>query len=172
MDEKRRFAVALAGVGGCLCLAAGIVFSGRGDAVAPPVAPPLSSRVEVLPLRPMPSWAEVAEPQPERPAPISAPRDLVMATVAELPASTESASESEPGRLEAQSEQQPLRALATRRIAIPLLMRTAPEATGADVLVAQERTRRRGALAGAAVTAGTHVGGSVKTVGRTLRRVF
>lgn len=61
MDEKRRFAVALAGVAGCLCLAAGIALSGHGDAVAPRVDPPLVARVEALPRWPMPArWSQPA----------------------------------------------------------------------------------------------------------------
>lgn len=170
MDEKGRFAIALAGVGGCLCLAAGIVFSGQDDAAAPQVGPPPAAHVEALPRWPMPSWADVAEPQPARRALISAPRDLVMATVVELPASTETATESTPLALAPQPE--PARALSTRRLAIPMLVETAPDADGAEVLVAQERTRSHGAVTGALLTAGTHVGGSFKTVGRTLRRVF
>lgn len=161
MDEKGRFAVALAGVGGCLCLAAGIVFSGHGDAVAPQVGPPPSARVETLPRWPVPSSTEVAVPQPARRAPMSAQRDLVMATVVELPASTETAMESAP-----------LRVLSTRRLAIPMLVGTAPGAAGAQVLAPQERARSHGAVTGALLTAGTHVGGGFKTVGRTLRRVF
>ena len=161
MDEKGRFAVALAGVGGCLCLAAGIVFSGLGDTVAPSVNAPLSARVETLPRWPLPSWADVAEPQPARRAPLSAARDIVMATVVDLPAATETAMESAP-----------LRALSTRRLAIPMLVATAPDAARAQVLAPQEPTRSHGAVTGALVTAGTHIGGSFKTVGRTLRRVF
>lgn len=171
MDEKGRFAVALAGVGGCLCLAAGIVFSGHGDAAAPQVGPPPSARVEALPRWPVPSWAEVAERQPARRAPISAQRDLVMATV-ELPVSPETAIETSPVRLAAEPEHQRMRALSTRRLAMPMLVATAPDAAGAQMLAPQERTRSHGAVTGALVTAGTHVGGSLKTVGRTLRRVF
>lgn len=67
MDQRHRFAVALAGVAGCLCLAAGIVVSGLDDATAPPVDRPQASRLEPPARWPVPSWTDVPAPTPPRP---------------------------------------------------------------------------------------------------------
>lgn len=155
MDERRRFAVALAGVTGCLCLAAGIVVSGPDDATAPPVDRPQASRLEPLPTGPVPSSTDVPAPTPQRPATAARARALVRAAVVD----------------QQPAHQWAPRSLPTRQLTQPLSVHSAPDAVGADLVVAEPRTRR-GAVTGAIVTAGARVGGRVKTVGRTLRRVF
>ena len=52
------------------------------------------------------------------------------------------------------------------------MLRGAPHAESSDVVAADSRPRERGAVTGALVSAGTHIGGGFKTVGRTLRRAF
>ena len=61
MQEKPRFAIALAGVGGCLCIAAGIVVTAPRESASPGAQLPVA-RAERLPGLPMPSWSDVAAP--------------------------------------------------------------------------------------------------------------
>ena len=55
---------------------------------------------------------------------------------------------------------------------MPVMLPPAPRANGLDVVVARPPARGHGAVTGAFVTAGTHVGGGFRTVGRTLKKVF
>ena len=52
------------------------------------------------------------------------------------------------------------------------MLSNAPHASGTDVVAGDNGGRERGAVTGALVTAGTHIGGGFRTVGRTLKRVF
>ena len=60
MQEKPRFGIALAGVGGCLCIAAGIVITAPRESAVPSVHGLPAARAERLPRLPMPSWSDVA----------------------------------------------------------------------------------------------------------------
>ena len=64
MQEKPRFGIALAGVGGCLCIAAGIVVTAPRESAVPSVNGLPAARAERLPRLPMPSWSEVAVTRP------------------------------------------------------------------------------------------------------------
>ena len=178
MHETRRFALALAGIGGCLCIAAGIVVTGLADVTAVPVpSPPTARETGMLPRLPMPAWSDVSSsvptarltPKLRAPTPRSGVATTAAAT-ASAPVSLQSSivnrqftPPSTPARLVAR----PLEAAP-----VPLMLSYAPRAAGADLVVATRRPRERDAVTGAFVTAGTHVGKSVRTVGRTLKRVF
>jgi hypothetical protein len=172
MHEKPRFGLALAGVGGCLCIAAGIIVTAPRGVAIPPVDGVPPARAEHLPPVPMPSWADMAvdvtsrtaagsgsriqaSPSSNYPsrAPVGAESSVAAVTIAPAAAGRYSPI------FEGQSP-------------VPLMLRGAPHAEGSDVVVADSRTRERGAVTGALVTAGTHIGGGFKSVGRTLMRVF
>ena len=52
------------------------------------------------------------------------------------------------------------------------MLGNAPQASGADIVIGDNGAREHGPVTGALVTAGTHIGGGFRTVGRTLKRVF
>lgn len=185
MDETRRFGLALAGIGGCLCIAAGIVGSGLADVTAMPVPSLPTAGEPMLPRLPMPVWSDV----PVHVATAHVTRKPRNATNGSGEAPTLAAAAPAPVHL-------PLDPFGTRGIdgargrtvevlgeaalvarpleaaPVPLMLSYAPQAAGADVVVAAHRARERDAVTAAFVTAGTHVGKSVRTVGRTLKRVF
>lgn len=153
MHERQRFGIALAGVGGCLCLAAGILITGSAGITPPLVADPPVALAERLSPRPLPEW-----PDTPRVSTVS-----IAPTDPNLPLDRP-----EPPRVHRAGPP----TLVARQIAMPLLERHVPHAASTDVVVDQPRTRDRGAVTSAVVTAGTHVGRSFRTVGRTLRRAF
>jgi len=181
MHEKPRFGLALAGVGGCLCIAAGIIVTApRGVAILPVDGVP-PARAEHLPPVPMPSWADVAVDVTSRTAAGSGSR-IQASPASHAPARAPVGAESSAAAATIAPRTRPVTvapAAASRyfplvegQSPVPLMLRGAPLAEGSDVLVADSRTRERGAVTGALVTAGTHIGGGFKTVGRTLMRVF
>ena len=171
MQEKPRFAIALSGVVGCLCLAAGIIITAPRASVIPPVPSVPVARAERLPGLPMPSWSDVKAPVVSRLAarPVSrfglreAP--LSDATLFVRPdAPPVEAATAAPAVLNRQS------AIVNRQFPVPVVFSNAPTATGG----ADRRTvaDERGPVTSALVTAGTHIGGGFRTVGRTIKKVF
>jgi hypothetical protein len=178
MHEKPRFAIALAGVGGCLCIAAGIVISVPRESALPSVNGLPAPRAERLPRLPMPSWSDVAAPvasataaRPESSvqeahvrAHVDAPRveALIAAPAVINRQSSPRESSGTPSAIEG--------SIVNRQFPVPVLLTNPPSAGGKSV--AETGGRDRGPVAGALVTAGTHIGGGFRTVGRTLKRVF
>ena len=149
MSEKQRFAVALAGVVGCLCIAAGIVVTGPGDVIAAPVPGVPSARAERLPRVPMPSWSDVTAPR------VSARRRSARRICARRGGSESAracpsrrhAGANRARRAPAIDAATPAAVVNRDRQAtmpVPLMRPRAPTPTGADVVVAQDRTRERG----------------------------
>ena len=169
MHEKPRFGIALAGVGGCLCIAAGIVLTAPYEIAVPSVNGLPAARAERLPRLPMPSWSDVAAPvasaraaRPESSVHEALPSDAhVLAHVDAPRAETVTAA---PAVLNRQSS------IVNRQFHVPVVLSNAPGATRKNV--AETGGRDRGPVTGALVTAGTHIGGGFRTVGRTLKRVF
>jgi hypothetical protein len=190
MHEQRRFAIALVGIGGCLGIAAGIVVTGLSD-VAPVPVPrvPTARAAQTLPSLPMPSWSDVASDvttarmaskgrvatsgssvamtaMPTALAPVHLPLDPFGKLRVD----------GEPGRtveeLGSPRVDRGVQASIVNRqfMSAPLMLSNAPRATGS--LFADDRARQRDPVTGAFVTAGSHVGKSFRTVGRTLKRVF
>ena len=180
MHETRRFALALAGIGGCLCIAAGIVVTGLTDVTAVPVpSRPTAPETEMLPRLPMPAWSDVTS----NVTTARMPPKMRAATSGSGVATTAAATASAPVNLQSSivnrqftppSTPQAVRLVAPPLEAAPVLLTLshAPRTTGADVVAATHRAREHDAVTGAFVTAGTHVGKSLRTVGRTLKRVF
>ena len=179
MHEKPRFGIALAGVGGCLCIAAGIVLTAPHEIAVP--------SVNGLPVRHAPSgcrdcrcrrglmWQPLSPLQERRvrsPGVHEAlPSDAhVLAQVDAPRAETVTAApavlnrQSSPGKLAQCIE------VVNRQFPVPVVLSNAPSARGKNV--AETGGRDRGPVTGALVTAGTHIGGGFRTVGRTLKRVF
>jgi hypothetical protein len=186
MHETQRFALALAGIGGCLGIAAGIVVTGLADVAVVPVPNlPPARAAQTLPRFPTPSWSdmtsEVATARTRRnvrPAPSGSGVTMSVSGVAMTTADDTSAPVNlslDPfGKLRVDDQRGRTVEVTTPLDArpVPLMLSGAPRATGADVVVAQSRTHERDAVTGAFVTAGSHVGKSFRTVGRTLKRVF
>ena len=172
MHEQQRYALALAGVGGCLCLAAGILLTAPRDLAIPSVDARPVAPAEGLPRVAMPSWSEVTV------TPAPAPRVNRVGAVAVAVAEPTPAAPTASARVELFSvtpvslEAAEPRVLRGARSSMPVMLPTAPQANGLEVAVARPPARGHGAVTGAFVSAGTHVGGGFKTVGRTLRRVF
>ena len=183
MHEKPRFGIALAGVGGCLCIAAGIVLTAPHEIAVPSVNGLPAARAERLPRLPMPSWADVAAPvasaRAARPgssvhealtsdahvlAHVDAPRaETVTAAPAVLNRqSSPRLSSGTPSAIEG--------SIFNRQLPVPVVLSNAP--SDREKNVAETGGRDRGPVTGALVTAGTHIGGGFRTVGRTLKRVF
>jgi hypothetical protein len=186
MHEKPRFGIALAGVGGCLCIAAGIVVTAPRESAIPSVHGLPAARAERLPRLPMPSWSDVAthvaSSAPARPwagvqetpssdaqshMRVDAPR---AEAVTAAPAVLNRQSSPRQGSGTPSSFEGAIVNLQSR---VPLMLSNAPHASGTDVVVAGDNgARERGAVTGALVTASVHIGGGFRTVGRTLKRVF
>jgi hypothetical protein len=199
MRETQRFALALAGIGACLGIAAGIMVTGVADVPVVPVPNlPPARAAQTLPRFSVPSWSDVTSDEATAPTrrqvraatsgsgvTMSA-SDVAMATTADTSALGKLRVDGERGRTVETLEAPPLHrgmhsSLATRQSSVttpldarpvPLMLSGVPRATGADLVVAQSRTRERDAVTSAFVTAGSHVGKSFRTVGRTLKRVF
>jgi hypothetical protein len=207
MQETRRFAIALAGIGGCLGIAAGIVVTGLTDVpVVPAPNLPTARAAQSLPRFPMPSWSDVtsdvatarttrrAAPTatsgsevataagPSTSAPVNPPLDPfdTLKVDGERGRTVETLGAPRVAR-GAQSSVDPQSSIVNRQSSVakpldarpvPLMLSGAPRAAGADLVVAESRARERDAVTGAFVTAGSHVGKSFRTVGRTLKRVF
>ena len=177
MDERRRFAVAMSGVLGTIGLAAGIALTGPGlqtvtPAASParmPAAQPLTALEIPAVTVPDPSAASLPR---ERRAP--RPDSRVASTVPPL---TDSA-------VPVPVTPQIVRAVDTPPHASPdslarlqatthaVLLTGAPQARGESAFGVTEQREGRGPVASAFVVAGTEVGASFKTVGRTIRRLF
>jgi hypothetical protein len=170
MQERPRFAIALAGVAGCLCLAAGIMITAPRAGVPPPVPSIPVARAERLPRLPVPSWSDVKARVVSRPAarpvsrsraqeaPLSDATPLVRPDAPQVEAATAT-----PAVLIRQSS------IVNRQFPVPVVLSNAPPATSADEGTA---SGERGPVTDALVTAGTHIGGGFRTVGRTLKKVF
>ena len=169
MHEKPRFGIALAGVGGCLCIAAGIVLTAPYEIAVPSVNGLPAARAERLPRLPMPSWSDVAAPvasaraaRPESSVHEALPSDAHALAHVDAPrAETVTAA---PAVLNRQSS------IVNRQFPVPVVLSNAP--SDREKNVAETGGRDRGPVTGALVTAGTHIGGGFRTVGRTLKRVF
>jgi len=168
MGEQQRFAVALGGVGGCLVIAAVIVLTGPGDVTPPPVVSVPATVAHRLPRVPMPSWSDViVAPRISRAAaPVRAARlesreavPVAQTTTGEIALASAPPDIDEPSPLPS--------SIAMRQATMPVVVGHAPRPTETALA-----TRQRGPVTGAFVSAGTHVGGGFKTVGRTLKRVF
>ena len=176
MHEQQRYALALAGVGGCLCLAAGIMLTAPRDLAIPSVDARPVTPAEGLPRVAMPSWSEVTVTPAPAPR-VNRVRAVAVALAETVPEPTPAAPIASarvelfavtPVSLEAAAP----RVLRGARSSMPVMLPTAPQANGLEVVAARPPARGHGAVTGAFVTAGTHVGGGFRTVGRTLRRVF
>ena len=171
MHEQQRSALALAGVGGCLCLAAGIMLTAPRDLATPSVDARPVALAEGLPRVATPSWSAVSVTR------VPPPRASRVHAVGVAPAGPMPVAESASARIDRPSvapepeEVAAPRVLRGVRSAMPVVLR-APRANGLDVVVARSPARERSAVTSALVTAGVHVGDSVKTIGRTLRKVF
>ncbi len=179
MHEKQRFAIALGGVGGCLCIAAGIVVTGPREVTTLPVADRTVALVDRLPEVPVPSWDEVVSATPSarrtRATMASVPgRSVDEATASAVASVLSPAPPPAPSREFPNARRQTPTFQATLPAAsVPLTLSHAPRASGTEFVVADDRREHsRGVVTSAFVTAGTHVGGSFRTVGRTLKRVF
>jgi hypothetical protein len=180
MHEKQRFAIALAGIGVCLGIAAGIVVTGPPVVTTAPVADaPMAAGAPGLPNVPMPSWDDSgtgALPMRTNSNVLPATNRTVLARVAAVaPAAPVNLGTSVVNRQftsPSLAQSSSFHALPLAVASRPVPLSDAPRATGADIVLAEHRTRERGVVTGAFVTAGAHVGESFKTVGRTLRRVF
>ena len=174
MHERQRFAIALAGVGGCLCLSAGILLTGPRGIVLPPVDAPAVLMAERLPLRPVPAWRDTPLLAHELPAAPRPPRDRAAGPLhaRATNAPSEPTLQADDTLAADPIDQPEPSSLLTRPFAMPLPVSYAPAAAGTRVETASPRTRDRGHLTAAVVTAGTHVGRGFKTVGRTLKRAF
>ena len=172
MGEQQRFAVALGGVVGCLVIAAVIVLTGPGDITPPHLSGVPVSFASRLPDVAMPSWSDVTVAS-------RASRRAARVRVARLEAreavpvahtvSAEVALTSAPPYLD---EPRPLpSSVVSHQATMPVVIGSVP-APDDTVVAARQPARGRGPVTGAFVSAGTHVGGSFKTVGRTLKRVF
>ena len=172
MGEQQRFAVALGGVCGCLVIAAVIVLTSPGDVTPPPVAGVPATLADRLPRVPMPSWSDVTiAPRISRAAaPVGAARlesreavPVAQTTTGDIALASAPPDIGEPSPLPS--------SIAVRHATMPVVVGNVPE-PGTTTVAAFRPTRERGPVTGAFVTAGTHVGGGFKTVGRTLKRVF
>jgi hypothetical protein len=178
MHEKQRFAIALAGIGVCLGIAAGIVVTGPPVVTTAPVADaPMAARGPGLPHVPMPSWDHSAtDTLPTRinvrPATNLTGLPRVAAVSPSAPANLRASVVNRQFTSPLLTQPSSFDALPLAAASRPVTLSDAPHATGADIVLAEHRTRERGVVTSAFVTAGAHVGGSFKTVGRTLRRVF
>jgi hypothetical protein len=171
MGEQQRFAVALGGVGGCLVIAAVIVVTGPG-AVTPPVPDVPATFADRLPRVPMPSWSDVTvAPRASRAAgPVRVARlesreavPVAQTTIGDIALAPAPPDIDAPRPLPS--------SIGMRQAPMPVVIGHAPRPTD-TVFAAQEPAGERGPVTGAFITAGTHVGGGFKTVGRTLKRVF
>jgi hypothetical protein len=188
MHEQRRFAIALASIGGCVCLAAGIVVTGLPEVTTVPVpAVPKAPAAQMLPPLPMPSLREVP---PMAAATASAPGNLPLDLFGKLRADGERGRTVE--KLGAPRVDRSVQSSVVNRqftppplpqpallgatpltvASMPPMLSNAPRATGTHVVFAESRARERDPVTGAFVTAGSHVGKNFRTVGRTLKRVF
>ena len=173
MHEQQRFALALAGVGGCLCLAAGIMLTAPRDLEMPSVDARPVAPAEGLPRVAMPEWSEVTViPAPAAPRVKRAGADAVALAGPAPAAPTASARIELPPVTPVALEATAPRVLRDARSSLPVMLPAAPRANGLEVAAARPPARWHGAVTGAFVTAGTHVGGGFRTVGRTLKKVF
>jgi hypothetical protein len=171
MDERRRFAVALAGVLGSIGLAAGIALTGPGlRTVAPQAVPATMAAPRPLPALSMPEWDADAD------VPAVRARREPLKVAAIVPAASHvPVGPVHPEVVRAVEETTahvaagPLPLQATTRVVV---LTDAPHARGASALGPAERQSNRGPVVSAFVVAGTEVGSSFKTVGRTLKRLF
>jgi len=172
MGEQQRFAVALGGVAGCLVVAAVIVVTGPGNITPPPVPGVPATLADRLPRVPMPSWSDVAvAPRPSRAAASVRVARLESREAVPVAQTTTGAIAWAAAPPDVDEPSPLLSSLAMRQATMPVVVGNAP--TPADTVVAaRQPAREHGLVTGAFVTAGTHVGGGFKTVGRTLRRVF
>lgn len=179
MREGRRFLMALALVGTCVAIAGVFVAS------APPVTWPAAPGVRVappaephgLPPLPMPQWKDVgvngrAEPA-RRDAPAS-PSDARHAVSPGDPAPLDvTAAIGEPALAQPSFTAPPLRADSPlAAVSLPLAADYPVVQAHHPVVPAQEAGRDRDPVTGAFVTVGAQVGKGVRSVGRTLRKVF
>lgn len=172
MHEQRRFAIALASIGGCVCLAAGIVVTGLPEVTTVPVAAvPKAPAAQMLPPLPMPSLRKVPPMGKRR---IEGERDRTVEKL-EAPRVDRRVQSSVVNRqFTPPPLPQPASLGATPLAAasVPPILSNAPRATGTHVVFAESGARERDPVTGAFVTAGSHVGKSFRTVGRTLKRMF
>ena len=180
MDERRRFATALAGVAGLLAIAGGIATTGPRRPETLPVAPAADTRPVAAPLRalPLPAWSQAtpaARAQRGRVSPVSSARAVIAP-----PPSRLAAGELESPSIGPAETGQPLLLAVSPRV-VP--MRQPPAAVAASVSETRpasrtspatrpDPVRRHGPVSGALVTAGQEVGAGFRTVGRTLKRLF
>jgi hypothetical protein len=174
MDERRRFAVALAGVMGSIGLAAGIALTGPGlRTVAPQTRPATMAALRALPALSMPEWdadADVADAfvVRARREPLKVAAIVPAASHVPVgPVQPEVVRAVEPTPAHVATGPAPLQA--TARVVV---LTDAPHARGASALGPAERRSNRGPVVSAFVVAGTEVGSSFKTVGRTIKRLF
>ena len=177
MDERRRFAVAMSGVLGTIGLAAGIALTGPGLQTVKPVMEPAGMAVA----QPLTALAIPAVTVPEPAAGSLAPerrasaRDPRVASTVLPPTSEALPVAVTPQFVRAvdmpphSSPDSPARLQATTHA---VLLTGAPQAHGESAFGLTERPEGRGPVASAFVVAGSEVGASFKTVGRTIRRLF
>ncbi len=177
MDERRRFAVAMSGVLGTIGLAAGIALTGPGLQTVTPVAAP----APMAAARPLTALAIPSVTMPE-PSAAHLPRerrasrpDSRVASTVRPPTDGAVPVAGRPEVVRAvdtpphSSPDSPARLQATTNA---VLLTDAPQAHSESAFVLTERHDGRGPVASAFVVAGTGVGASFRTVGRTIRRLF
>ena len=169
MQEKPRFAIALAGVGGCLCIAAGIVITvPRASAVPSVNGVPahVPSGCRDCRCRRGLMWqpCRVCDQRHVRRPGGSRRRRRRTRRACAVDRAAGRGGDCRTGR--AQSS------IGNRQSSIPGAgdAQQPPQRRWQDV--AEDRRRDRGPVTGALVTAGTHIGGGFRTVGRTLKKVF
>lgn len=177
MREGRRFLMALGLVGACVAIAGVFVAS------APPVTWPAAAGVRLappagshgLPPLPMPQWKDVGVNGQAAPARRDAPASPSDARHAVPPAPLDVtvAAIDEPALAQPSPTTPPLRAES------PLAAVSLPPAAGYPVVLAHhpvvqtdDAGRDRDPVTGAFVTVGAQVGKGVRSVGRTLKKVF
>ena len=177
MDERRRFAVAMSGVLGTIGLAAGIALTGPGLQTVTPAARP----ARVAATQPLMTLAVPAVTVPAPAAASLAPRRRASGPETRVPSSVLPRTDSAVPLVVApeiaravdtpphSSPDSPARLQATTHA---VLLTGAPQAHGESAIVLDERREGRGPVASALVVAGSEVGASFKTVGRTIRRLF
>ena len=168
-DEFRRFLLALGGVIGSLLIAAGIFWSTPRLSFPEPPAPARAARSHLGAAFQFEEARSVLD-QPRPVAPIGSPSRAMQSSgravkpVAPLvePTAPATASADIRGVVDP----------ALPATAHPALSFTAPEAASTLLRHESNAARRRGPVTGAFASAGSHVGGGFRTVGRAIRRVF
>jgi len=173
MPERRRFLIAVSGIGICLLIAAGILFTTPSVLVVDAPSPRVAAVLLPAPLPRLPV------PIAYQPAGLTAPRPNPSRAMAPRVA-TPRLHVAEPRlvaghvvpdvRLPAEPLPPAPATLSVRARPIPVA--GVPAASGRSVPRAEDESQDHGAVTAAFVTAGAHVGQGFRTFGRTLKNLF